>query len=67
VTTCKPGKGFIKINGISINSVTPTIVRDKLLEPIFLLNPKYRIPINLSSFVKGGGLVSRIYGFICKI
>lgn len=61
VTTCKPGKGLIKINGISVNSVTPTIVRDKLLEPIFLLNPKYRIPIDLSSFVKGGGLVSRIY------
>ena len=57
----------LKYKGTSVNSVTPTIVRDKLLEPIFLLNPKYRIPIDLSSFVKGGGQVSRIYGFICKI
>jgi len=61
VAFCKKGKGSIKVNGFALNMLQPYHIRDKLLEPFLLLDTTDKLNIDARIFVKGGGLISRIY------
>mmetsp|Transcript_11183 Transcript_11183/g.16746 ORF Transcript_11183/g.16746 Transcript_11183/m.16746 type:complete len:119 (+) Transcript_11183:69-425(+) len=47
--------------GIPINYIEPKIIRDKILEPCYILGIEKIQSLNLKIFVKGGGSISRIY------
>eukprot|EP00467_Chlorarachnion_reptans_P024644 CAMPEP_0114488478 /NCGR_PEP_ID=MMETSP0109-20121206/1353_1 /TAXON_ID=29199 /ORGANISM="Chlorarachnion reptans, Strain CCCM449" /LENGTH=148 /DNA_ID=CAMNT_0001664877 /DNA_START=14 /DNA_END=460 /DNA_ORIENTATION=+ len=58
---CKRGKGLIKVNGQPIEYVKPKALRDKVLEPIYLLGyPRFK-GIDIRIKVKGGGYTAQIY------
>nr|BAS01426.1 ribosomal protein S16 [Lotharella vacuolata] len=61
VATCTKGNFSLKINGFSLNQIKPNIIRDKILEPFYILGLNKKIPIKIKIYVKGGGQVSRIY------
>merc|ERR1712146_445877 len=61
VAYCKRGKGLIKVNGQPIEYVKPEGLRDKVLEPIYLLGyPRFR-GVDIRIRVRGGGYTSQIY------
>ena len=63
--TMKNGKGTIKINGKSINSVTPVYVKDIILEPFTLaegvLGEGFRDSISVNINANGGGIIGQAY------
>ncbi|ABA27260.1 ribosomal protein S16 (nucleomorph) [Bigelowiella natans] len=61
ITTAKKGSGKIKINGVPINLVHPLDIKNKILEPFFILGSNERLNLNFDIFSKGGGKVSQIY------
>mmetsp|Transcript_11619 Transcript_11619/g.17344 ORF Transcript_11619/g.17344 Transcript_11619/m.17344 type:complete len:149 (+) Transcript_11619:42-488(+) len=61
VAYCKRGKGLIKVNGQPIEYMKPVGLRDKVLEPIYLLGYPRFAGIDIRVRVKGGGYTSQIY------
>uniref|UniRef100_A0A6U3ADU2 30S ribosomal protein S9, chloroplastic n=2 Tax=Lotharella globosa TaxID=91324 RepID=A0A6U3ADU2_9EUKA len=58
---CKRGKGLIKVNGQPIEYVKPEGLRDKVLEPIYLLGyPRFE-GVDIRIRVTGGGYTAQIY------
>ncbi len=64
-TRIKAGKGTMKVNGKSIDSVTPVYVRKIMMEPIVLaedvLGKGFSSALNIGINVKGGGSVGQAY------
>ncbi|AIB09831.1 40S ribosomal protein S16 (nucleomorph) [Lotharella oceanica] len=61
ISTCTKGRFSLKVNGFSVNQIKPNIIRDKILEPFYILGVDKKIPLKIKIYVKGGGQVSRIY------
>merc|ERR1712083_1009934 len=60
VCHCTDGKGFIRVNGKSLNIVEPASMRLKVSEPILLLGGNRFKDLNLRVRVRGGGPTSQI-------
>uniref|UniRef100_A0A7S0D4C7 30S ribosomal protein S9, chloroplastic n=1 Tax=Amorphochlora amoebiformis TaxID=1561963 RepID=A0A7S0D4C7_9EUKA len=61
VAYCKRGKGLIKVNGQPIEHVQPEGLRDKVLEPIYLLGYPRFSGVDIRIRVRGGGHTAQIY------
>ncbi|KAI8908038.1 ribosomal protein S5 domain 2-type protein [Gorgonomyces haynaldii] len=61
VAHCKRGSGLLKLNGSPIELAQPAILREKILEPIYLLGKERFANVDIRLRVKGGGDVSQIY------
>jgi len=61
VCYCKAGTGLMKVNGSPIALLQPSLLKDKVLEPVFLLGKERFAQVDMRIRVKGGGQVSQIY------
>ena len=57
--TMKPGKGMIRINGKSIEIYEPKITREKIMEPLNLIDEKLRNQVDINVKVSGGGFMGQ--------
>jgi small subunit ribosomal protein S9 len=53
--TTRKGKGKIKVNKVPIEIVNPSLVREIMMEPLYLLDEKIRNGVDMDINVKGGG------------
>lgn len=60
VCHCTDGKGFIRVNGRSLNILEPASMRLKVSEPILLLGGNRFKDLNLRVRVRGGGPTSQV-------
>lgn len=51
----------MKVNGSPIALLQPSLLKDKVLEPVFLLGKERFAQVDMRIRVKGGGQVSQIY------
>ncbi len=61
VAHCKRGHGLVRVNGAPIETVTPAILRYKVLEPLLLLGQAKFANVDIRVRVRGGGYTSQIY------
>eukprot|EP00124_Ichthyophonus_hoferi_P005210 Ihof_evm3s701 gene=Ihof_evmTU3s701 len=61
VAYCKRGTGLLKVNGKPIELVEPEILREKVMEPIYLLGKERFAGVDIRVRVNGGGHTSQIY------
>ncbi len=57
--TVKPGKGRIRINNVPLEIFEPKLARDKILEPLFLLDEKVWKQVDINVKVSGGGFMGQ--------
>ena len=57
--TTRKGKGKIKINKIPIEIVQPDLVKETMMEPLFLIEEKLRNQVDIDVNVKGGGIMGQ--------
>lgn len=57
----KKGNGLIKVNGVPIELVKPSILQYKLFEPILLIGKDKFAGLDIRIRVRGGGSVGQIY------
>jgi hypothetical protein len=62
VAHCKRGSGMVRVNGAPIETVQPSILRYKVLEPLLLLGKSRFDLVDIRIRVRGGGYTSQIYG-----
>ena len=62
VAHCKRGHGLVRVNGAPIETVQPSILRYKVLEPLLLLGQARFANVDIRVRVRGGGYTSQIYG-----
>ncbi len=62
VAHCKRGSGMVRVNGAPIETVQPSILRYKVLEPLLLLGKSRFDLVDIRVRVRGGGYTSQIYG-----
>jgi small subunit ribosomal protein S16e len=60
IAYCTKGNGLIKLNGTPLDLVASDTLKSKLLEPLQLLDDKWK-NLNIRLRVSGGGHVSQIY------
>ena len=61
VASVRAGKGLIRVNGCPLSVLEPTILRQKVYEPILLLGTKRFAKLDIRIKVRGGGYTSQIY------
>ncbi|CAN3359229.1 small ribosomal subunit protein uS9B [Diutina catenulata] len=61
VAHIQQGKGLLKINGVPITLVQPTVLKDKVYEALTVVGLEHFQGINVRIRVNGGGHVSQIY------
>jgi len=57
--TIKPGKGRIRINNKALEILEPKIVRDKIMEPLFLAGDETWKQLDIDIKVSGGGFMGQ--------
>jgi small subunit ribosomal protein S9 len=57
--TVRVGKGRIRINNVPLEIFEPKLARDKILEPLFLVDDKVREQIDINVKVSGGGFMGQ--------
>lgn len=57
----RSGKGLIRVNGCPLSVLEPTILRQKVYEPILLLGTKRFSKLDIRIKVRGGGYTAQIY------
>jgi small subunit ribosomal protein S9 len=57
--TVKLGKGKIRINNIPLEIFEPKLARDKILEPILLVDDKVSEQVDINVKVSGGGYMGQ--------
>lgn len=57
--TTRKGKGKIKVNKVPIEIVNPSLVREIMMEPLYLLDEKVRNGVDMDVNVKGGGIMGQ--------
>ncbi|MBD3228259.1 MAG: 30S ribosomal protein S9 [Candidatus Lokiarchaeota archaeon] len=57
--TTRKGKGKIKINKVPIEIVKPNLVKEIMIEPLYLLKEKLRKNLNIDVNVFGGGRIGQ--------
>jgi len=61
VAIVRPGKGGLRINGFTIDSVNPDLLRYKVEEPLLILGKDKFANLDIKIRSNGGGQVSQIY------
>ncbi|KAJ9152035.1 30S ribosomal protein S9 [Pleurostoma richardsiae] len=61
VSTCKAGKGLVKVNGKPLSLVQPEVLRHKLYEPLLIVGLDKFANVDIRVRVKGGGHTSQVY------
>ncbi len=56
--TLKPGSGIVRINNKAIETITPLLTRNKILEPLILAGDIAK-KVNISVRVFGGGITGQ--------
>ena len=57
--TVRLGKGKIRINNVPLEIFEPKLARDKILEPLFLVDEKVWGQVNINVKVAGGGFMGQ--------
>jgi small subunit ribosomal protein S9 len=57
--TVRLGKGRIRINNVPLEIFEPKLARDKILEPLFLVDEKVWKQVNINVKVAGGGFMGQ--------
>ena len=57
--TVRLGKGRIRINNIPLEILEPKLARDKILEPLFLVEEKVCRQVDINVKVSGGGFMGQ--------
>jgi small subunit ribosomal protein S9 len=57
--TVRVGKGRIRINNVPLEIFEPKLARDKILEPLFLVDDKVREQVDINVKVSGGGFMGQ--------
>ena len=57
--TVKLGKGKIRINNVPLEIFEPKLARDKILEPILLIDDKVSEQVDINVKVSGGGYMGQ--------
>jgi small subunit ribosomal protein S9 len=57
--TVRLGKGRIRINNVPLEIFEPKLARDKILEPIFLVDEKVWKQVDINVKVSGGGFMGQ--------
>lgn len=57
--TVRLGKGKIRINNVPLEIFEPKLARDKILEPLFLVDKKVWGQVNINVKVAGGGFMGQ--------
>ncbi|MHA1230622.1 MAG: 30S ribosomal protein S9 [Candidatus Helarchaeota archaeon] len=53
--TTREGKGRIRVNKVPIEIIEPELVREIMMEPLYLIDDELRNSIDINIKVKGGG------------
>jgi small subunit ribosomal protein S16e len=61
VATVRPGKGSVRVNNSPLSVLEPTILRQKVYEPILLIGTSKFAKLDIRIRVRGGGYTSQIY------
>merc|ERR1719271_1404100 len=61
VALVRAGSGNVRLNGCSISTVTPDILRVKVYEPLLILGKDKVAKVDIRLRCKGGGFTSQIY------
>jgi len=61
VAHCKRGRGVLKVNGTPLELLQPTILRQKVFEPMARLGTHRFKDLDVRVRVRGGGQVSQVY------
>jgi small subunit ribosomal protein S9 len=57
--TVRAGKGRIRINNVPLEIFEPKLARDKILEPLFLVEDKVWKEVDINVKVSGGGFMGQ--------
>jgi small subunit ribosomal protein S9 len=57
--TVRVGKGRIRINNVPLEIFEPKLARDKILEPLFLVDEKVWKEVDINVKVSGGGFMGQ--------
>ena len=57
--TVKAGKGRIRVNNIPVEIFEPKLARDKIMEPIFLIEDEVWKQVDINVKVSGGGFMGQ--------
>ena len=57
--TVRLGKGRIRINNVPLEIFEPKLARDKILEPLFLIDEKVWRQLDINVKVSGGGFMGQ--------
>jgi small subunit ribosomal protein S9 len=57
--TVRRGKGRIRINNVPLEIFEPKLARDKILEPLFLIDEKVWRQLDINVKVSGGGFMGQ--------
>jgi len=57
--TVRLGKGRIRINNVPLEIFEPKLARDKILEPLFLVDEKVWKEVDINAKVSGGGFMGQ--------
>ncbi|MEM3526150.1 MAG: 30S ribosomal protein S9 [Candidatus Jordarchaeaceae archaeon] len=55
----KPGSGRIRVNKKPIELIQPFLARQKVFEPLILIDPSLHSKVNIDVTVRGGGVISQ--------
>ena len=57
--TVRTGTGRVRINNVPIEIYEPKLARDKIMEPLLLVDDKVRTQLDLNVKVSGGGFMGQ--------
>ena len=57
--TVRVGKGRVRINNVPLEIFEPKLARDKILEPLFLVDDKVMEQVDINVKVSGGGFMGQ--------
>lgn len=55
----KPGSGRIRVNKKPVELIQPLLARQKVLEPLVLIDPALHRQVDIDITVRGGGIISQ--------
>ena len=57
--TVRPGKGRVRVNNVPVEIVEPKLARDKILEPLLLIEDEVWKQLDINVKVSGGGFMGQ--------
>ncbi len=57
--TVRPGKGRVRVNNVPVEIVEPRLARDKMMEPLLLIEDEVWKQLDINVKVSGGGYIGQ--------